>query len=1253
MDAKPNPNVEAANAAELNGHQNTAMDTEQMMQVLLQTVVDGVVTIDDQGIMLAVNPAVERIFGYSKQELVGQNVSLLMVPDQASKHNGYLSNYLRTGEKKIIGKGREVIGRRRDGSEVPLELSVNEMRGADRPVFVGVVRDISERRAANEQMKIQSSALAAAANAILICTREGVIEWANPAFTQLTGYSLEEVLSKSTRLLKSGQQSADFYRDMWQTVIQGKVWQGELVNRRKDGSLYTEEQTITPIMESDGRISHFIVIKLDVTDRKEAEQALERKNHELEAATEFERSQSQILALFNSRFELADVCRLMLGQLAEVHGFLVSAVYLTDFENEQLTCIANHGMPGDFSPIFKMGEGLVGQVAVSAEQLVVNHDIPIKIETGLAPIYPSCLVVSPLNFAGKVMGVLVLASASELDNQALGYVDRLTDQVGIALNNLHQYHSLRTLSEQLQARGEEISKKNAELEQANRLKSEFLANMSHELRTPLNAIIGFSEVLKDELLGNLTEEQQDYTKEIFESANHLLSLINDILDLSKIEAGKMELLIDSLNVKETLRNALSVVRERALNSKISLELDVDESVSFVEADGRKFKQILFNLLSNAVKFTPEEGRVHLSAQVVGDYLSIKVTDTGIGIAADKLDMLFKPFEQVDGSLSRRFEGTGLGLAMVKRLVDLHGGNVNVASVEGEGSCFEVVMPVNQATPEERMVIRPPSTLPTLEKEVKEVTSEVVEPVVLKPSFEHTQATADEAFDHKDGRPKLLIVEDDSSSVEIIRKQLEDIYQIASATTGMEALRKATALEPDLIVLDIMLPGMDGWEILQRLQDTPELVRIPVIVLSIVADVHKGMELGAIGVLEKPVRKHALINSINLALPDLKDHQGRILVVDDDENITNFMQAHLVSEGFQPLIAFNGIDALEMCMTHKPDLVILDLMMPDLDGFGVIAELRENESTRDLPILVVTQKDLDLEETKVLREHMVKVVNKSGLDMYHFIADVERHIAARKIVSHRTSKPKNSNAPLILVIEDDKNQREILSLYLEDVGYRVQQAENGKQALDKMDRELPDLITLDLRMPVMDGFEFLEIKTQDINFAEIPVVLLSSDIGPMDPDFVPPELLVQKPVSGAKLMELVEHFSRHKTGAVKVLIIDDDRTALDVMESELDADTFDVEQTSNGLEGFERACQLKPDIILLDLVLPTSDGIEVLRRVKNHDDTKNIPVVVLTGKTLDKWEKIQFMQQVALVQEKSKSGPEFLTSAIQQVLREYQ
>ncbi len=536
-------------------------------------------------------------------------------------------------------------------------------------------------------------------------------------------------------------------------------------------------------------------------------------------------------------------------------------------------------------------------------------------------------------------------------------------QLGRAFNDMSTklQSTYVTLEQRIAEKTAHLQQAVLALERANKMKSEFLANMSHELRTPLNAIIGFAEVLRDKIAGDLNEEQMDFVNDIHSSGRHLLQMINDILDLSKIEAGKMELQYEVFLVPEAIEDVYTILKGLASKKHLELKTDVLTDVKSIEADRVKFKQILYNLLSNAIKFTPENGKIILEAGIVDDMLQVSVSDTGIGMKSEDQEKVFKEFWQADSSFARKYEGTGLGLALTKRIVEMHGGKIWFESQYGKGSIFYFALPVNA----------PVRTIPPKESEAR--------PRHIVPSEKKEAKT-------------VLVVEDDRMAADLLTLYLSNAgYNVIVAVDGEDAIKKSKEFHPFLITLDIMLPKKDGWDVLSELKNSQEVADIPVVIVSIVDNKELGFSLGAVEYLIKPIEREKLINTVNACVPTerAKGKAMNILVVDDDEKAVKYMSSILENAGFGVLKAYSGKAGINLAVNSNPDLMILDLIMPEVSGFDVIERLRVHPAAKGIPIIICSAKDITSEEKKVLNGNILAIIQKSSHTKEDLLAAIKK------------------------------------------------------------------------------------------------------------------------------------------------------------------------------------------------------------------------------------------------------------------------
>jgi signal transduction histidine kinase/DNA-binding response OmpR family regulator len=593
-------------------------------------------------------------------------------------------------------------------------------------------------------------------------------------------------------------------------------------------------------------------------------------------------------------------------------------------------------------------ESFVGRAATSGLPVQVADLSDIELDPHLRLLYDGgwrSLVVIPLVRPDRIVGALVVRrlTPGAFSDETCDLLTAFASQSAIALTNARLYQQL-----ELQSR---------ELATTSQHKSDFLASMSHELRTPLNAVIGFSEVLLERMFGELNERQADYVQDILDAGRHLLALLNDVLDLSKVEAGRMDLDVTTFPAGDAIHSVLALVRERAVQLGVELHFDEADVPTHITADELRLKQVLLNLIGNAVKFTPEGGGVTVRAWTGGPEVIITVTDTGIGIAESDRLRIFDSFQQGTRSASSS-EGTGLGLTLTRRIVELHGGRMWLESEVGLGSTFGLALP----RPAQR----------------------------VGPDRGWREPAVDDA------RQAVVVIEDDPGSAELVAVHLAAAgLRPVHVPTGEEGLAAIRALRPTAVVLDIHLPGMDGWDVLSVIKGDPQIADTPVVIVTVLPERGRGFALGASDYLVKPVSKEGLLGAVWRAVAERVDHAGSrrdIVVIDDDPAALELVRATLEPHGWTVSTCSGGAEAISVIRQLRPSVVLVDLLMPDIDGFAVIDALHADTRTASIPVVVLTSKSLTAQDRRRLQGRIEFVASKGELDL-SWLADRLIQVAA--------------------------------------------------------------------------------------------------------------------------------------------------------------------------------------------------------------------------------------------------------------------
>jgi signal transduction histidine kinase/CheY-like chemotaxis protein len=863
-------------------------------------------------------------------------------------------------------------------------------------------------------------------------------------------------------------------------------------------------------------------------------------------------TEARLFAQLQGDLSPAQIAERSLGVLSEAFDAPVSALYARSGDALQLAGARGLRTDIDLPRTFSPGEGVVGQAAVS-ETATVMRDLPadfFPIRSAFTGTVPRHVVVMPLRIDGDTQGVVELGLLTAPGDLSLELIERASRGMAVALRSAvyrtqlrellqqtqRQAEALQTQQEELRVTNEELEEQsraleasqvrleqqqteleatNAQLEtqtqeleqqqlaltmakqdaeRASRYKSEFLANMSHELRTPLNSILILAKMLAQNAGDRLSGEQVRYADTIHASGTNLLTLINDILDLSKIEAGAVELQLESMSPRtlvETLRGSFdALAREKG----VSLVIDVDAATpSTIVSDQQRLQQVLNNLVSNALKFT-ERGTVTLRVAPSGaNSLSFMVRDTGVGIPADKRAVIFEAFRQADGSTHRKYGGTGLGLSISLELARLLGGNIQVDSEVGVGSTFTLTVPTRATTVSTPSRVAPaprPRPRPASSTPLSDTTAGVL----------RADARDDRHQRVRRGR-MILVVEDDDAFARILYDLAHDLdFDCVIANSTDEGMALARELAPNGILLDVNLPDGSGLTLLDRLKRNPDTRHIPVHMISVSDHAQTALEMGAIGFAIKPVERDELIKTIRKLEERLDERVRRILVVEDDPSLRGGLLDLLKLEGVEIDGVGTARETLERLSSHSYDCVILDLNLPDASGYDVLEKMSSSEQYSFPPVIVYTGRSLSPADEERLRRYSRSIIVKGARsperlldEVTLFLHQVESRLPPESQRLLRTARERDGSfdGRTILLVEDDVRNVFALTSVLESRGATVAIARNGREGIDAVRTKRPDLVLMDIMMPEMDGLTAMRELRKDPTLATLPIIALTA------------------------------------------------------------------------------------------------------------------------------------------------------------------
>jgi CheY-like chemotaxis protein len=898
-------------------------------------------------------------------------------------------------------------------------------------------------------------------------------------------------------------------------------------------------------------ITVYFLLNREVAQRTRAEMDLTTQNEELQEAREQMRLQDWVKTGINELNTKVRGDRPLEEMAGDAVAFLstylkagVSALYLFEERSETLGIIANYAFTRgrNLKDTIQLGEGLAGEAAREKRLLCLNSIPPdyLVIGSALGEAVPRTILALPLLHDSRLIGVMELGSFVEFSELELSFLNQAAEVLAIAISvnqtrqrvnellqqSQSQEEELRVQQEELQQTNEEleeraqlleeqrqqIQSKNRELEaasseilhkaeqmeQISTYKSEFLANMSHELRTPLNSLMILSGHLKENKEGNLTPKQIEYAATIKSSGTDLLNLINDILDLSKIEAGRLDFTFEEVHLVELCDQITDVFRPVADHKGLEFTTRIEDGMpEKIRLDRQRALQVLKNLISNAIKFTSKGSvTLHIYTPAGSENplsvpaMAFGVIDTGIGIPPAKHELIFQAFQQADGSISRKFGGTGLGLSISRQLARGMKGEIFAAGEEGKGSVFTLYLPLSPAESSDS------ATGKAEKASWAPLQISRSEPSAEAPSFQDDR-------DHLGiGDRCILIIEDDLTFAKLLMEKIRERgFSAIMATDGNSGIELAEKYHPSAILLDVMLPRLDGWGVMQKITDNPQIRHIPVHFITCIEERQKALSMGAIGFVTKPVTGEQLDTIFATIEDTISRALKKLLIVEDDKAHASALVALLEERNISITVAESGAQAIRLLSDEPFDCIVLDLGLADMSGFDLLEHIRNLDQSRRIPVIIHTGQEISAEDAQRLQHYAESIIIKGAKSPERLLNEVTLflHVMESKLPPDKQRMIRtilDTETLLVgkkvLLVDDDMRNVFSLSSVLAEKGMRIVEAENGKVALARLE-EHPDvnIVLMDVMMPEMDGYDATRCIRKNPRFARLPIIALTA------------------------------------------------------------------------------------------------------------------------------------------------------------------